>query len=94
MLKWDHQPSRRTTSWELAIDNGRDGIADSLRDNPSLGPRIPEIVAEQSPRARRDPAKQMKSKTALPAECPYSWGQIAGDEEWPVPPSRKAEPAR
>ena len=79
MLKWEHQPRRRSTSWELSIDNGRDGIADVLRDSPSLRPQIAEIVAEQYPRAQHDAAKQMKrDPDKLPADCPYSWAEISG----------------
>ncbi|MGH6674275.1 MAG: DUF29 family protein [Xanthobacteraceae bacterium] len=36
MLKWDHQPSMRSRSWVLSIEEQRLEIADVLGDNPGL----------------------------------------------------------
>ena len=38
MLKRDHQPSLRSRSWVLSIDEQRLEIADVLADNPGLKP--------------------------------------------------------
>lgn len=36
LLKWQYQPVRRSTSWELTIKEQRLRISKILRDNPSL----------------------------------------------------------
>ena len=50
MLKWDHQPERRTRSWVLSIDAQRADLDDVLSDNPGLRP-----IAEAIVRAYRRP---------------------------------------
>src|ERR1700726_653198 len=42
MLKWDHQPDRRSRSWALSIKAQRLELDDVLSDNPGLKPRIAE----------------------------------------------------
>ena len=41
MLKWDHQPDRRSRSWAGSIDTQRLELADVLSDNPDLPRRPP-----------------------------------------------------
>ena len=40
MLKWDHQPGRRSRSWMLSIKQARFDITDVLDDNPGLKPHV------------------------------------------------------
>src|ERR1043166_376152 len=40
MLKWDHQPKRRSRSWALSIESQRVEIEHVIADNPGLKPRI------------------------------------------------------
>lgn len=42
MLKWDHQPERRSRSWALSIAAQRIELDDVLSDNPGLKPRNEE----------------------------------------------------
>jgi len=77
MLKWDHQPERRTRSWETAILEQRDRVELQLRDNPSLKSRIPEAVR----RAYRGGRLRASGETDLdlkqfPEKCPYDWETI------------------
>lgn len=52
LLKWDHQPERRSRSWELSIKEQRIAVQDVLDDNPGLQPRISEALARAYRRAR------------------------------------------
>src|SRR5687768_6863980 len=52
MLKWDHQPERRSRSWEASILVQRDRIEQQLRKNPSLKARRVEAVTDAYRRAR------------------------------------------
>src|SRR2546429_7740170 len=45
MLKWDHQPTKRSRSWALSVRTQRLEVEDVLSDNPSLKPRIAEAIA-------------------------------------------------
>jgi len=77
MLKWDHQPSMRSRSWVLSIEEQRLEIADVLADNPGLKSRIGEAIARAYRRARIDAAKETGlDQTAFPAECPYSFEDL------------------
>ena len=77
MLKWDHQPSLRSRSWVLSIEEQRLEIADVLSDNPGLRPRIAEAITRAYRRARIEAAKETGLDEAdFPATCPYSFEDI------------------
>jgi len=77
MLKWDHQPSLRSRSWVLSIEEQRLEIADVLADNPGLKPRAGEAIARAYRRARIEAAKETGlEETAFAGTCPYSFDDI------------------
>lgn len=81
MLKWDHQPERRTRSWENTIAIQRRHAPEQLNDNPNLKARRDEAVAK----AYQDARLEASSETDLdpdrfPETCPYSWEEIMGRE--------------
>ena len=46
LLKWDHQPERRSRSWHGSIAVQRNHVQKVLRKNPGLKPLVDEAVAE------------------------------------------------
>jgi predicted DNA-binding ribbon-helix-helix protein len=77
MLKWDHQPAKRSRSWVLSIEEQRLELADVLADNPGLKPRIAEAIARAYRGARVSAAKETGLDEAeFPAACPYSFDDI------------------
>ncbi|WP_322514838.1 DUF29 domain-containing protein [Rhodopseudomonas palustris] len=77
LLKWDHQPQRRSRSWATTIREHRDRIDYVLRDNPSLKPRIPQATKDAYRFARRGAAREtLMDEEAFAAACPYSWEDI------------------
>jgi Domain of unknown function DUF29 len=77
VLKWDHQPSLRSRSWVLSIQEQRLEIADVLSDNPSLKPRIDEAVARGYRRARIEAAKETGlDEDAFPSTSPYAFDEL------------------
>ncbi len=77
MLKWDHQPSLRSRSWVLSIEEQRLEIADVLADNPGLRPRVGEAVARAYRRARIEAARETGLEPAeFSAACPYSFDDM------------------
>ncbi len=77
MLKWDHQPSLRSRSWVLTIEEQRIEIADVLSDNPGLKARIAEAITRAYRRARIEAARETGLDEAqFPATCPYSFDDV------------------
>jgi hypothetical protein len=61
MLKWDHQPKKRSCSWALSIYALRLDPEDVLSDNPGLKPRITEAIAHIARHAPKPPKKPVLS---------------------------------
>ena len=77
MLKWDHQPGKRTRSWALSIKEQRLMLGHVVADNPGLKPRIPEAVTRGYELARVGAAKETGlDESAFPATCPYAYDDI------------------
>lgn len=86
MLKWDHQPERRSRSWVGSIEMHRLDIEDVIRDNPALRRRQQEAIERAFRQARIKAAVEMKrDKASLPTACPYSLEDILNRPfEWPT----------
>lgn len=77
LLKWDHQPDKRSRSWHLSIRNGRLDAEDVLERHPSLNRRVPGALAKAYRRARIDAAGETGlDESVFPAECPYTFEDI------------------
>lgn len=77
ILKWDHQPERRSRSWALSIREQRLEIEDVLADNPGLKPRIAEAMARAYRKARVEAAKETELELEVfPETCTYSFEAI------------------
>jgi Domain of unknown function DUF29 len=81
MLKWDHQPNRRSRSWVLSIESQRVEVEHVIADNPGLKPRLTEAVTRAYRRARIDAANETElEKSVFPDACPYSFNDIMSRE--------------
>lgn len=77
ILKWDHQPGKRSRSWALSIKEQRLQLEDVLADNPGLKPRINEAIARAYRKAVVAAAKETGlDETAFPETCAYSYEDI------------------
>jgi hypothetical protein len=84
LLKWEFQPSKRSTSWEVTIDNQRLDLNDLLDENPSLKSQLEEVIAKAYKRAVGEARKQtLLDKSVFPAYCPYTERQILDQDFWP-----------
>ena len=85
MLKWDHQPERRSRSWALSIREHRARVAQHLSEGPGLR-GILEKTLEQAYQSGRNAAlieTNLPEKT-LPTQCPYAWDEIITRPfDWP-----------
>ena len=74
LLKWDHQPDRRSRSWALSIAVHRVQVEDELRDSPGLKPRLGEALASAYRKARLRAAQETGLPLdTLPSDCPYEF---------------------
>jgi hypothetical protein len=85
LVKWRHQPEKRSQSWEASIRVQRDHIADRLDDNPSLKPLLPQALAV----ACRDASLEAVAETGLagstfPEACPWTVEQVLDGGFWPL----------
>ena len=81
ILKWDHQPDKRTRSWVLSIEASRVELEDVLDDNPGLKPRIGEAIARAYRKARIEAARETGlEKQQFPEACPYEWDDLVSHE--------------
>ena len=77
MLKWDHQPDKKTRSWANSIAVQRLEYADVLTDNPGLKSRRAEALERAYRRARLEASSETGLPVAtFPPECPYTWDDI------------------
>ena len=77
MLKWDHQPAKRSRSWAISIRQQRLELDDVLADNPGLRPRIGEALERAYRKARLQAVKETGlAEKRFPAACPYVWKDI------------------
>ncbi|MBI3515250.1 MAG: DUF29 domain-containing protein [Proteobacteria bacterium] len=60
LLKWQHQPDKRSDSWRDTIDRERDHAALCLEDNPSLRSKLPELFAKAYQLARKEATRETK----------------------------------
>ena len=76
LLKWDHQPERRSRSWRLTIIDAQAKTNRLLNDNPSLKASLPELMSEAYEDARRAAAIETDSELhAFPEKCMYSFDE-------------------
>jgi hypothetical protein len=81
LLKWDHQPGKRTRSWTLSVKDQRLAFGDVLGDNPGLKSRLDEALARAYRRARIQAAAETGlPEEAFPENCPYGLDEIATRE--------------
>jgi len=84
LLKWQHQPEKRSTSWELTIEEQRRRLDDHIQENPSLKPKIPDAQTK----AYRYATFRASKETGIPesrfsAHCPWKFEQVMDQDFWP-----------
>ena len=74
LLKWDHQPERRSASWARTLREQRTQVEDILNESPSLRSHLEEVFDV----AFRQGRVAALNETGLPDEAiternPYGW---------------------
>jgi uncharacterized membrane protein YccC len=88
LLKWVHQPSKRTRSWRSTMREQRQRITLLLKESPGLKPGEAEAFARAYADARELAADQTGLPvSAFPEACPITIEQ-AMDPDFPPPDDR------
>jgi hypothetical protein len=82
LLKWQFQPERRSTSWQVTIIRERDHIEEREKINHALRNDAKRLVDEVYYKDVREAATETGlAKSAFPADCPYTLEQLR-DPDW------------
>lgn len=74
MLKWDYQPSYRTSGWVASIDEHRSRIEHDLVDSPSYRSRADQAIARAYRPGRALAARETQlDLRVFPKTCPYDF---------------------
>lgn len=77
MLKWDHQPEKRTRSWDNTIAAQRGQFENILGDNPGLKSKREEALRRAYKQARLHASSETGLiRSTFPESCPYTWEDI------------------
>ncbi len=77
LLKWDHQPERRSRSWFLTMREQRRRVGKILRDNPGLKARLAEAITDGYADGRdRALSESQLADDAFPETCPYELADL------------------
>ena len=85
LLKWQHQPDRRTASWKATITEQRWRISRVIEDSPSLANYPRKVLAGEYGLARVAAATETGvAEDSFPAQCPFAITQILDPEFLPA----------
>lgn len=77
LLKWRHQPKKRSPSWRSAIVTQRQEIADLLQQSPSLRRKLSaSLAAIYSAAVERVVTQSRLDESILDPQCPFTLNQI------------------
>ncbi len=77
LLKWQHQPKRRSKSWKTTINTQRVELELLFKQSPSLKYAIDDVIEYSFEKAKLLFEDETNiSKKALPESCPYSFEQL------------------
>ncbi len=84
LLKWQHQPGRRGSSWTRTLKEQRKAIAAALRQTPSLKASLTD--ADWLAGVWADAVTKAIDETGLdsfPEDCPWPMAQVLSEDFFP-----------
>lgn len=84
LLKWQHQPNRRSKSWRFSVVAARSAVSEILEDSPSLVAEARALLHKGYGLAREQAiAETGLPDASFPAQCPYRIEQVLDADFWP-----------
>ena len=91
MLKWDHQPARRSRRWKATMREQRNTIRRVLRRSPSLKRGLETTIAEVYPDAvGRASDETGLSAARFPDRLPYGLAAVLEPDPAASPPAGRS----
>jgi hypothetical protein len=78
LLKWDHQPEKRSRSWELTIQEQREELQELLESETLRGNAEQDLSKAYRKAVRRAAVETDLAEESFPAECPFTLDQAVG----------------
>ena len=95
LLKWEHQPERRTYGWKVTINVQRDAVEGLLKMSPSLKSSVEDIFVHAYASGRREALLETGLDAGTLPEAPEFTLAEARDPSWPPDfPTWEPEPGR
>ena len=86
LLKWSHQPERRSKSWQRTLIEQRKQIAKLLNESPSLRSSLPDLLPDAYDSALRWAADETGlDEGDFPPVVSYGIEQILDPDFYPAP---------
>jgi hypothetical protein len=77
LLKWDHQPDKRSRSWTITVREQRRRVLRQLRKNPGLKSRLDEALLDAYEDARDEASSETGMPTRVfPESRPFEYAEI------------------
>lgn len=87
LLKWQHQPEKRSHSWQSTISAQRTHLHGILESSPSLRGYPSEVAARAYDNARRQASIETRlGVSVFPEALPYAIDDVLRPEFFPGPP--------
>ena len=84
LLKWQAQPTGRSTRWRLSIEEQRDRLEDHMADNPSLKAVLGSSIEAAHRLAVLGAARETGlPREAFPPACVWTYDQMLAPDFWP-----------
>jgi Domain of unknown function DUF29 len=84
LLKWEHQPERRSDSWLHSMGNAQIEVQTILNESPSLSPELERFIPYAYQQARYLAARETGLPLgSFPHDCPWSPEQLLNPANLP-----------
>ncbi|ABK42728.1 protein of unknown function DUF29 [Magnetococcus marinus MC-1] len=80
LMRWEHQPEKRSLMWRLAISNLRNQMESTLQENES---DLMDRLDLNAVYRQLKPAIAREARTQVPDSCPYSVDDLVDPYFWP-----------
>lgn len=85
LLKWDHQPDKRSRSWTASVREQRRRVLRQLRKNPGLKSRLDEALGDAYENSRDEASAETGLPLSVfPVRRPFDYAELMGRAiAWP-----------
>ena len=84
LLKWRFQPTLRSRSWRLTIEQQRLHLEEHIAANSSLKSKLDEAITSAYRHARIEAEQETHfARSTFPSTCPFTFDEAMNPDFWP-----------